>query len=452
MWSVTPEPSSPVVTDASPQRGSFRLILGNAGILLGGRALNAVLGLAAIALTARTLGVETFGVLVLIHAYTQTIGEIAKFQSWQALLNYGTAPFAEKRFDGFQRVLRFSLLLDALSGVAGIAFAQIGILLIGSRLGWPAAEQAAVSLYSLSILFMVSATPTGVLRLVDRFDLLAAESTIESWVKLIGAAIAWSVGAGLQVFLMIWFLAKVASFAFLFGTATWSLRRQNALAGLRWRFEGSWTEGMPAIWSFVWSTNFNTTLGLAFTHIGTLMVGALLGATDAALYRVAKQLADSVAKPAKLIVPALYPELARLAMNPDRAGLRKLIMQLALAAGGLATSLLAIVAVFGGPALQYLIGPEFVAAKPVMLWLLSGAVIGIWAVPLEPLLISAGKATAVMVMRLVVTAIYVPLLYWLIQTQSLHGAGVAAVLGALLLLLGQLWMVQRWFRQEHRAI
>lgn len=426
--------------------------MNNAGILLGGRAVNAALGLAAIALTARTLGVATFGVLVLIHAYVQTVGEIAKFQSWQALLNYGTAPFAQKKIGDFQRVLRFSLLLDGVSGVVGIVVALAGIFLIGGGLGWPASEQTSVALYAVSIFFMVSATPTGVLRLTDRFDLLAAESTIESWVKLIGAAIAWKIGAGLQEFLIIWFVAKVIAFLFLFGAAAWSLRGHGALAGFRLRAEGAWTQGMPGIWPFVWSTNFNSTLGLAFTHIGTLMVGALLGASDAALYRIAKQLADAVAKPAKLIIPALYPELARLAMNPDRSALRKLIAQLALAAGGLATSLLVIVALFGGPALQFLIGPEYVAAKPVMMWLLSAAVIGIWAVPLEPLLISTGRATPVMWTRLAVTVFYIPLLYWMVKTQALHGSGVAAVVGATLLLIGQLWLVRGWFKQQQRAI
>ena len=444
---MTPEPQAPAA-----KRTSFQQIVSNAGILLGGKALNAVLGLAAIALTARTLGVEVFGVLVLIHAFVQTVGEIAKFQSWQALLNYGTAPFAEKRFSDFQHVMRFSLLLDGLSGIAGVAIALAGVLLIGNGLGWPAAEQMAVAIYALSILFTVSATPTGVLRLVDRFDLLAAESTIESWVRLAGAAIAWMLGAGLHVFLMIWFLARIASFFFLFGAAIWALRKHQALKGFRWRPQGSWTQDMPGIWPFVWSTNFNSSLGLAFTQVGTLMVGALLGASEAALYRIAKQLADAVAKPAKLIVPALYPELARLAMNPDRTALRKLILQLALAAGGVATTLLVLVALFGGALLTVLIGPEFMAAQPVMMWLLTGAVISIWAVPLEPLLISSGSASAAFWMRLAVTLLYLPLLYWMIQTQGLHGAGVAAVMGAILLFAGQLWLVRRWFSQQARAV
>ncbi|MES2683503.1 MAG: lipopolysaccharide biosynthesis protein [Pseudomonadota bacterium] len=448
---MTPQPpldSSP----AAKPRSVFQQIISNAGILLGGKATNAVLGLATVALAARALGIETFGVLVLVHAYVQTVGDIAKFQSWQALLNYGTAAFDEKRFGHFHRVLRFSLLLDGISGLAGLAIALAGVLLIGGGLGWPAAEQTAVALYTLSILFNIGATPMGALRLVNRFDLLAAESTLESLIRLIGAALAWWLGAGLHMFLLIWFVAKVISCLFLFGSAAWVLHRQRALSGFRWRMTGSWTQDMPGVWPFVWSTNFNSTLGLAFTQVGTLMVGAMLGATEAALYRIAKQLADAVAKPAKLIVPALYPELARLASKPDRTALRKLVRQLALAGGGVATTLLVLVALFGGAILTVLIGPEFGDAKPVMMWLLTGAVISIWAVPLEPLLMSGGHASEAFWMRLVVTVLYVPLLYWMIHTQALHGAGVAAVIGATMLLLGQLWLVQRWFGQQARAL
>ncbi len=37
------------------------------------------------------------GVLVLINAFAQFLGEVAKFQSWQTILQYGAAPFAESR-------------------------------------------------------------------------------------------------------------------------------------------------------------------------------------------------------------------------------------------------------------------------------------------------------------------------------------------------------------------
>lgn len=432
--------------------GPFRQILNNAGILLGGKALNAVLSLASVALTARALGVETFGVLVLIHAYVQTVGEIAKFQSWQALIQYGTAPLLERRMDDFHRVLRFSLFLDIVSGLAGIVIALAGIWLIGAGLGWSLADQPKVALYALSILFMVGATPIGVLRMSNRFDLLAAESTIESWVKLIGAVLVWAFGGGLAEFLLIWFVAKVVSFLFFFGACGFTLRSADALQGFRWRRHERLTTAMPGIWKFVWSTNFNSSLGLAYTQLGTLMVGSLLGVREAAFYRIAKQMADAVAKPAKLIGPALYPELAKLAMNPDRMALRQLVLRLGISAGGVATALLLIVSLAAGPALGYLIGPEYVAAKPVMLWLLTAAVIGIWVIPLEPLLISTGSASSLFWMRLAVTALYVPLLHAMISAQGLQGAGVAAVIGAALMLFGQLWLARRWFGRGPPAL
>ncbi|MDP3295546.1 MAG: oligosaccharide flippase family protein [Nevskia sp.] len=422
-------------------------MLGNAGILLGGKALNGALSLGATALAARTLGVDLFGVLVLVHAYVQAIGEIAKFQSWQALLQYGTASFEAGRVGEFQRVLRFSLLLDGLSGIAGVVIALLGVQLIGSSLGWPAALAPEVSAYALVIVFMVSATPTGSLRLLDRFDLLAWQSSIDSWVRVIGAGIAWYCKAGLEVFLAIWFLGQVIAFFFLFAVAHSTLRSRGALDGFRLYAKGSLTDGFPGIWGFVWSTNLNSTLALAFTHIGTLMVGALLGARDAALFRVAKQLGDAVAKPAKLIVPALYPELARLAAAHDHTMLKRLVRQLALTAGGAASVLLIIAALIREPALRLLVGEQFVAAKDVLLWLLGASVVGLWALPLEPLLMSTGGAGAAFRMRLAVTLAYLPMLYWATVRGGLIGAGLVAVIGAALMFGGQLWLVLRWYRR-----
>ena len=68
------EPALKAIPEPEAGRGTLRQILSNAGILLGGKALNGVLSLGATALAARALGVDAFGVLVLVHAYVQTIG------------------------------------------------------------------------------------------------------------------------------------------------------------------------------------------------------------------------------------------------------------------------------------------------------------------------------------------------------------------------------------------
>ena len=116
-------------------RPILRRVVANAGMLLGGRTVNAVLSLVYMAIAARALGVRELGVLVLIQAFAQFLGEVVKFQSWQTILNYGSRPLAEGRVTEFQRVLRFTLILDLASTVLGIAVGVAGAILLADRLG-----------------------------------------------------------------------------------------------------------------------------------------------------------------------------------------------------------------------------------------------------------------------------------------------------------------------------
>jgi len=166
-----------VIASSRPAPGGatgpvLRRVLANAGKLLGGRAVNAGVSLAYTAVAARALGVQTFGILVLIHAFAQLIGDVVKFQSWQTVLQYGAPALTEGRRGDLHRVLRFTVMLDVVSGVVG-ALTGVGVALaFGAHLGWTAAQGPAAAGYATSVIFMTAAAPLGVLRLLDRFDLL----------------------------------------------------------------------------------------------------------------------------------------------------------------------------------------------------------------------------------------------------------------------------------------
>ena len=82
--------------------GVFRRIFKNAGLLLTGRATNGLLGLATLSLSARGLGLEQFGVFVLLQTYVQVIMALATFQSWQAVIRYGAICIENKNAAAFQ--------------------------------------------------------------------------------------------------------------------------------------------------------------------------------------------------------------------------------------------------------------------------------------------------------------------------------------------------------------
>ena len=428
---------------ASPERPLLHRVLQNAGVLLGGRAANAVISLGYMAVAARLLGVREVGVLILINAFAQLVGEVVKFNSWQTVLHYGSGPLAAGERAKLQQVVRFTFFLDTASSLVGVAVAVTAAMLFGERLGWSPADSPKAALYCLTIMVMASATPIGLLRLFDRFDLIAAQAPISSLVRLAGSGLAFLFGAAtLGSFLIVWASGTVVAFAYLAGSAILEMRRRDLLAGFRW-FGTPLTAGMSGAWRFAWATNFNSSLDVAFTHAITLVVGALAGPAPAALWRIGRQVADALAKPARLLIPALYPELARLHVSHGEHAMRRLALQVGVVGGGVGTGLLLITALAGKPVLTLVMGPAFAPAAAIMIWQVAAAVIGIWALPLDPMLVTLGRPGDSLKVRLVVAAALLAALPVMIGRFGITGAGASLVAAMAALAAGMLFMLQR---------
>ena len=61
--------------------GTFKRLFKNTGVLISGDTVSAVLGVLTFAITARALGTEKLGMLVLIDAYVRIVDKLVNFQS-----------------------------------------------------------------------------------------------------------------------------------------------------------------------------------------------------------------------------------------------------------------------------------------------------------------------------------------------------------------------------------
>lgn len=428
------------MTDAAQPVSPLKKVLSNAGELLSGRVVNAVVGLAYIALTARSLGKEAMGVVVLINAFAQFLGEVAHFQSWQLLITYGTAPAMDGDKPRFHQVLRLSLLLDLISGVLGTALGVAGAFVFWRQLQWPADMTGYGALYALSIGVMTSATGVGLLRLFDRFRFLAAQQAVSSLVRMIGCGICALTDAPIQWFLLAWAAGTFASFFYIAAIAIWDLKKRGLMQGFT--LMGPTSQGMPGVWRFAMATNFSSTIDVGFTHVLTLVVGAMLGPVQAAYWRIGKQVADGMAKPARLMVPAMYPELAKMRTTGGQQAMTKLAMQIGLIGGAAAGVLLLVSLVAGKWILEIVMGKAFGAAAGVMNWQVAAAAIAILSLPLEPMLVSMRAAGAALAVRLVVVIAYLAALAPLINAFGLTGAGAALLASALAMAVGMYFMAR----------
>lgn len=403
----------------------LRRVFENAGWLSGGQVLAGLLGLAAISVTARTLGSELFGVLALIHAYALLVGNLTGFKAWRAVIRYGAMCIQEGRRDDLLGLISGVLLLDFAGASIGVLLAIVAAPWLAPWLGWPDEAVKVGQWYSLIIFFMNTGTPTGILRLFDRFDLSAAQRLVYPSVCLVGALLAYAMEADYKAFAAIWFTASLIDGATIWALGWRELARKGYGVRLRFRLRGL-AGPHRGLWRLIWATHLDSSLGAVSGRISTLIIGALLGPAGAGLYQVAARFASALERPVEMLRRSIYPEFARLHAAGDVRGLRRLGFRAALIMGCAAAPILLGIAAFGEPLLHLTVGDAFVGAYDVLVLLIATLAISTFGFPASSLLIAQGRSAALLGVNLVTTAIYAGLLVVLLGPIGLAGAGIAA--------------------------
>src|SRR3954471_4755983 len=101
----------------------FRSMLKNSGYLALSKGVAAVAGIATLAFAGRGLGVELFGMLILIVSYAKAASGISKFQTWQLIVRFGGSALANGEHEEFKASTGFAFALDVVSGIGGMIIA-----------------------------------------------------------------------------------------------------------------------------------------------------------------------------------------------------------------------------------------------------------------------------------------------------------------------------------------
>ncbi|KCZ87948.1 lipopolysaccharide biosynthesis protein [Hyphomonas johnsonii] len=413
--------------------GPIKRAIRNAGWLLAGKGVGGVFSLVYLGLAAQSLGAERFGVFALILSYGQAVSNLAQFQSWQTLIRYGAAHEAAGDYGKLRRVIWFTVLLDIGAALVGAALGIAGVYLVGGQLGWSGEEQTLALLFCTSLLFGLRGTPTGILRLFDRFDTAAYAETVLPAMRLAGALLAWLTGASILGYLVAWSLAELATTAAIWWASLREVKRRNAghvhTKGPRLR--GVVGEN-PDIWKFAWATNLTTSLRLVWKQFPVLAVGWALDSVAAGGLKIATQLAGAIHKPTLALARSVYPELAKLALGAYE-DVRRVVVRSSVAAGMAGILAVAIMAIFGRFALDLVGGDAYSFVYSVLVVLTIAAAVELCGVVVEPALVALGRPWQVLLVRVIVAAVYVPLLVWMIQAFGLIGAAWATVCSSLML-------------------
>ena len=420
-------PSAPLSSPPSPHAAVYTRLRDNLAWLLGGKGYGGLVSLAYLALAARALGPDQFGFFTLILVYGQAIVSIAQFQSWQAVIRYGAAHLASGDEGRLSRLLGLTAVADFGSAIVGAALASVAVTIVGPLLSWTDEEQTRAVLFAIILLFSTTATPSGILRLVNRFDLLAYCQATNPSVRLIGAVAGFALGGGVDMFLVAWAAAAVLQSASTWAVAIGHRGKRPALGRDALRRALGENSG---IWRFMIITNLSASVNLLCEEIGTLAVGAVAGNASAGGFRLASRFANAFAKPVEIISGVLFPELARLVASDDHVTLRRVTHRTNAIAMGGAVLVVALAFLSGSTLLQRIAGEAYQFAYTPFVILTLAAAVDLSGFVLEPLLIAHGRAVQVLISRVVPGCFYVMLLAWLLPVAGAIGAASAVLVAS----------------------
>ncbi|HBK90882.1 MAG TPA: hypothetical protein DDZ68_04335 [Parvularcula sp.] len=420
--------------------GGASKIFRNASALLSGKAAGGVLSLAYLAIAARALGPKDMGYLAIASAYALTVAGLVRFQSWQAIIRFGTPMVEAGGGDDLRALLRYTIRLDFFSAAAGVLIALAFVGVAARVLDWPDEALPLLFLYCFAVPFVIAATPTGILRLFDRFKLLGWQMLASPVIRFVGAIAALASGAGLAVFVAIWMFSSVFD-----GVVVWWLGwRELKRRGLAPKLFGRAAGPAPRAWlDFMLKSNATSIFDMARNGLPTLIVGGALGSAASGYLQLATNLTNLIAHPSNMLSHATLPELTKIAVGDGRRkmlGVALRTMGIGLAA---AAPLVIAFALLSKTMVTLVGGADFAPAAIVLALMAAAQLPRISSIVLESASLSIGRAGLAMAAQGVSAFAQIASLFLLMPHFGAAAAPMSLVLGYLVMIAVHFFRLRR---------
>lgn len=411
-----------------------------------GKAVTSVTGLVTLALLARHLGPTKFGVLALLRTVVVVTEQYANFNTWQAVIKYGTQATADGRREDVKRVIKLATVIDVTTAIiatlviVGLAF------VIPEVFDWSAELSILCVIYSVTVLTRVAGVADGIFRICDAYRVQAIASTISALSSTFAIVVAVLLDASLAGCVIALAIGEVVGNVFLTWAAFWVAAKHGFGGWLNSSLRGA-RRTFPGILHFMVTTNAQLTVRKTMGEADMFIVGGMLGAFASGLLRVIKQLGTL---PARVFLPfeqVLFTELARFSAAGDFQSFRRLLRR----SVGLATigslALWIVAAIAAEPIIRVVAGEAFSGAAPAFRWYLLAMVLGVANAPVLRSMILLGRPGTLFMLDLVTLVFLVGALIAGAWAWGLIGVSIALLVHRVLHIVCATWLVARLIRE-----
>lgn len=287
----------------------WRKLIKNVSTIVVGQGGASVLNMITAFLSAAFLGVAGYGSLMIGLTFMQAVDAFLNFQSWQGVIRYGSICLEDKNERGLAATIKAGFCVDFVSAIFGCAVAFAMVPLVAGVLRWDSISTAAALIFCVEILVHVEGTPTGVLRLFDKFKYVAIHAVVSAALRLLFVGIALYIfGFNVLAVACAYCLADMLKSASLFLIAACVVGKRMGLASVA---RSSLRDLPKGFFPFtVWS-NLDATADAPIMYFDVFFL-SLLSSEVVGVFKLFKQLLSSLTLLSSPVQQAVMPQLAEL--------------------------------------------------------------------------------------------------------------------------------------------
>ena len=352
-------------------------------------------------LTARLLGVASFGALGTVTVFVANINRLFSFRMGEVVVKYMGESLAQDNKPRAAASAKAAMIIEACTST--LAFIVLYFLApVGAAyFVKDPASTPLFRIYGVAILFnLVTESATGVLQVTDHFRSQALINFLQTSLVAVLLGIASVYRADLMTVLMVYLAGKAILGIGPIVMAFYWLPR--TLGADWWRAPLTMLPPWREIMRFAVSTNFNGTVNLIARDSEVPMVSFFFGTAAAGYFKISMALINLIVLVINPFISTSYPEITRSFSAREWPRLRSLLRRMTLISAAWTLLVALGLVLFGRPLLfqswtlfghRFDLLAEYAPAYPSMLVLLVGygtANIFFWN---RPLLLAQGLAT-----------------------------------------------------------
>lgn len=397
-------------------------------VLLAGQLIAGVITIGVAIVLARGLGSTAYGQFALISTSVYFVAQVIDVRIFEAAVRFGSDYIATGRPLQARAVLELGLLLNLLGGLVATGLIMLSSALIADQLLGAPGLRGSVVIYALvAPLSGLQGASYAVLRVLDRFTLLASLTAAAAALRLAAACgvILWA--GGLRDALVALVAAEAIGAIVMTAIALRTVdSRLPSTLGFVEHARGI-RSAWPRMARFLAASNATGTLRIINTQADVLVVGILASPAAAGVLKIARMFTAPLTMPAIPYGQALLPRLMEAVSLRQFGHFDQLTRAAGRALALLLTPIAVAIAATAPLTVPLLFGPGYEQAALTILPLAIAAAIGGGLFWLQPAALVLDLQTTSLRYLGVATLIQLALLVLLVPAIGPPGAGVAAL-------------------------